>query len=96
MYASVRQPFVIDSAWFRWLARASAAVLVLTWVVFVLAEGVRARFEEPATDSHSFFESPWLQARKEKAPGRSWGQCYGYRIWINGLRSAVVRSRLTV
>jgi hypothetical protein len=51
MYASVRRPFVIDSAWFRWLARASAAVLVSTWIVFILAEGVRARFEEPATSS---------------------------------------------
>jgi hypothetical protein len=51
MYASVRRPHVFDVHSARWLARASAAILVVTWLALVMAEAVRSRFETPSLES---------------------------------------------
>jgi hypothetical protein len=48
MYASTRRFQAFDFHLFRWIARASAAVLVITWLALVIAEAVRSQFDTPS------------------------------------------------
>jgi hypothetical protein len=45
MYTSVRRPIVFDSNSLRWIARASAAVLVVIWLALLSTEARSANFD---------------------------------------------------
>jgi hypothetical protein len=51
MYASSRRFYAFDFHFVRWMAHASAAILVVTWVALVTAEAVRSRFDLPSAYS---------------------------------------------
>jgi hypothetical protein len=51
MHTDLQRRFVFDTYWFRAGARATAAVLASIWLVMVLAEAIRARFEIPSRES---------------------------------------------
>ncbi|MEX0612204.1 MAG: hypothetical protein WD229_08785 [Pirellulales bacterium] len=55
MYTSIRRPHVLDSYFFRWMARASAAVLVVAWLALVIAEVFRSHYEAPSV--HSVYQA---------------------------------------
>jgi hypothetical protein len=48
MHTNIQRPIVFDSYLFRAAGRACAAVLIAIWIVLVLAEAIRNRFEMPS------------------------------------------------
>jgi hypothetical protein len=51
MQTTLRRPYVLDFHLFRWLARASAVVLLAVWLAFVIGEAVRVQFDLPSAST---------------------------------------------